>query len=61
MSKPANFGGFTLYRIYCGDCIVYLGRTMQPLKTEYVPLRRPEVDLCSAQMKIRFEKEMEKL
>ena len=32
MSKPANFGGFTLYRIYYGDCIVYLGRTMQPLK-----------------------------
>ncbi len=32
MGKPANFGGFTLYRIYYGDCIVYLGRTMQPLK-----------------------------
>ena len=32
MSKPLNFGGFTLYRIYYGDTIVYLGRTMQPLQ-----------------------------
>lgn len=32
MSKPANFGGFTLYRIYYDDVIVYLGRTMQPLQ-----------------------------
>lgn len=32
MSKPANFAGFTLYRIYYGDSIVYLGRTMQPLQ-----------------------------
>lgn len=32
MSKPANFGGFTLYRIYYDDIIVYLGRTMQPLQ-----------------------------
>lgn len=32
MSKPANFAGFTLYRIYCGEHIVYLGRTMQPLQ-----------------------------
>lgn len=32
MSRPANFGGFTLYRIYYGDCIVYLGRMMQPLQ-----------------------------
>lgn len=32
MAKPANFGGFTLYRIYYGNDIVYLGRTMQPLK-----------------------------
>lgn len=30
--KPSNFGGFTLYRIFYGDSIVYLGRTMQPLQ-----------------------------
>ena len=30
--KPDNFGGFTLYRIYYGDHIVYLGRTKQPLQ-----------------------------
>lgn len=29
---PKNFSGFTLYRIYYGDCLVYLGRTMQPLQ-----------------------------
>lgn len=29
---PKNFAGFTLYRIYYGDHIVYLGRTMQPLQ-----------------------------
>lgn len=29
---PDNFAGFTLYRIYYGDSIVYLGRTMQPLQ-----------------------------
>ena len=29
---PKNFAGFTLYRIYYGDCLVYLGRTMQPLQ-----------------------------
>ncbi len=33
MSKPKNFAGFTLYRIYYGEHIVYLGRTMQPLQT----------------------------
>lgn len=32
MYLPANFAGFTLYRIWYGDCIVYLGRTMQPLQ-----------------------------
>ena len=32
MAKPQNFGGFTLYRIYYGDQIVYVGRTMQPLQ-----------------------------
>ena len=32
MSKPQNFSGFILYRIYYGDQIVYLGRTMQPLQ-----------------------------
>lgn len=32
MARPANFAGFTLYRIYYGDKIVYLGRTMQPLQ-----------------------------
>lgn len=30
--KPDNFGGFTLYRIYYGDNLVYLGRTKQPLQ-----------------------------
>ena len=30
--KPDNFGGFTLYRIYYGDHLVYLGRTKQPLQ-----------------------------
>ena len=30
--KPDIFGGFTLYRIYYGDHIVYLGRTKQPLQ-----------------------------
>jgi len=29
---PDNFAGFTLYRIYYSDSIVYLGRTMQPLQ-----------------------------
>lgn len=29
---PDNFEGFTLYRIYYGDSLVYLGRTMQPLQ-----------------------------
>ena len=29
---PDNFEGFTLYRIYYGDTLVYLGRTMQPLQ-----------------------------
>ena len=32
MSRPARFGGYTLYRIYYGDDIVYLGRTKQPLQ-----------------------------
>ena len=32
MGKPANFGGYVLYRIYYGEHIVYLGRTMQPLQ-----------------------------
>ena len=32
MAKPQNFAGFTLYRIYYGEHIVYLGRTMQPLQ-----------------------------
>lgn len=32
MAKPTKFGGFTLYRIYHGDDLVYLGRTKQPLK-----------------------------
>ena len=32
MSLPANFAGFTLYRIYYGDCLVYIGRTTQPLQ-----------------------------
>lgn len=30
---PNNFEAFTLYRIYYGDDIVYVGRTMQPLQT----------------------------
>ena len=29
---PKNFAGFTLYKIYYDDCLVYLGRTMQPLQ-----------------------------
>lgn len=33
MSKQNNFGGYTLYRIYYDDVIVYLGRTMQPLRS----------------------------
>lgn len=33
MGKPQNFAGFTLYRIYYDDFIVYLGRTMQPLQS----------------------------
>lgn len=32
MRVPTNFAGFTLYRIYYGEHIVYLGRTMQPLQ-----------------------------
>lgn len=32
MGRSANFGGFTLYRIFYGEHIVYLGRTMQPLQ-----------------------------
>lgn len=32
MSLPVNFAGFTLYRIYYGDCLVYIGRTTQPLQ-----------------------------
>lgn len=32
MAKPLNFGGFVLYRIFYGDSIAYLGRTMQPLQ-----------------------------
>ena len=32
MSRPEKFGGFTLYRIFYGEEIVYLGRTMQPLQ-----------------------------
>lgn len=32
MSRPDNFGGFTLYRIFYGEQIVYLGRTKQPLQ-----------------------------
>ena len=32
MSTPKNFAGYTLYRIYYDDHIVYLGRTMQPLQ-----------------------------
>ena len=30
MGKPQNFGGFTLYRVFYGDVLVYVGRTMQP-------------------------------
>ncbi len=33
MAKPVNFAGFTLYRIFYGEHIVYLGRTMQPLQS----------------------------
>lgn len=29
--KPKDFAGYTLYRIYYGDVLVYLGRTTQPL------------------------------
>lgn len=32
MAKPQNFGGFTLYRIFYGSEIVYVGRTKQPLQ-----------------------------
>lgn len=32
MAEPKNFAGFTLYRIFYGEEIVYLGRTMQPLQ-----------------------------
>lgn len=32
MNLPVNFAGFTLYRIYYGDCLVYVGRTTQPLQ-----------------------------
>lgn len=32
MARPQNFTGFILYRIYYGEHIVYLGRTMQPLQ-----------------------------
>ncbi len=32
MSKPQKFGGYTLYRIYYGEHLIYLGRTMQPLQ-----------------------------
>lgn len=30
--KPKDFSGYTLYRIYYGDVLVYLGRTTQPLQ-----------------------------
>ena len=30
--KPKDFAGYTLYRIYYGDTMVYLGRTTQPLQ-----------------------------
>lgn len=33
MSKPKNFGGYTLYRVFYGEHLVYLGRTKQPLQT----------------------------
>lgn len=29
---PRKFGGFVLYRIYYGNTLVYLGRTLQPLQ-----------------------------
>lgn len=32
MATPKRFGGFTLYQIYYGDDLVYIGRTMQPLQ-----------------------------
>ena len=32
MGTPVNFAGFTLYRSFYGEHIVYLGRTMQPLQ-----------------------------
>lgn len=32
MKLPDNFAGFYLYRIYYGDLLVYVGRTMQPLQ-----------------------------
>lgn len=32
-TKPQKFSGFLLYRIYYGNEIVYVGRTMQPLQT----------------------------
>lgn len=32
MAKPQNFGGFTLYRIWYGEELVYVGRTKQPLQ-----------------------------
>ena len=51
MSKPEKFGGFTLYRIYYGDEIVYLGRTMQALQDRIrghvfgtVMLRKIDID-----------------
>lgn len=31
--KPDNFGGFTLYRVFYGEQLVYLGRTKQPLQS----------------------------
>ena len=30
--RPKNFSGFILYRIYYDNCLVYLGRTAQPLQ-----------------------------
>lgn len=30
--KPKYFAGYTLYRIYYGNTLVYLGRTTQPLQ-----------------------------
>jgi hypothetical protein len=32
LKLPDNFAGFFLYRIYYGDLLVYVGRTMQPLQ-----------------------------